>query len=453
MSNGKEVNLIVGIDEKIPIPRAIVLGVQHILAMDLYVMPSILALLLSLDITTKSLLIQTLFIASGIATIIQTSWGIKLPVIQGPSYAPLGALAAIGGKVGLAGMIGSLIPGAILLTIFGKPLKVFSKFIQKCVPPVVAGTVILVVGIALMPVAFEGIFAYEPGNLQALSNNVITGAVTAILMVAFVMIGIRFDKGFGRYIRISSVILSIVCGTILASFLNGVDFSSVSSAPWLALPALFPFGMPTFDLNAILIMCFIYFIVLIETTGTWFTVGAVTGVELDEERLNGGAAGEGIGCLVGTLFGGTPLTGYSVNAGVISLTGVASRMAIIAGGVILILLGMIPKLMNIIACIPGPVISGVFSIVAVVVAMNGFRVVKQAEIDERNIMVIGIPILLALSCSFIPKDFLYSLPSLLSYLFSSGIAVGALSALVMNLAIPLEKNDKSITHNNKEVVN
>jgi NCS2 family nucleobase:cation symporter-2 len=193
-------------------------------------------------------------------------------------------------------------------------------------------------------------------------------------------------------------------------------------------------------------MAAIYFIVTIETTGTWFTVSKVTGEKLDDKRLNGGAFGEGLGCFIGSFFGGTPVTGYSSNAGIIAITGVKSRRPIIAGGVIMIILGMMPKLMNLIACIPGVVINSVFAILCVVIMMNGFKVIKEVAFTERNMLVIGVPIMLALFAVLMPADVLKGLPDIATYFVSSGTAIGAITALVLNLVLPQKLEDSVKTN-------
>ncbi|MBA9027067.1 uracil-xanthine permease family protein [Peribacillus huizhouensis] len=435
--NNSEV--LVGIDEKISVGRAILLGLQHVLAMDLYIAPIIIAGLLALDTSNTTFFVQMCFLTAGVATIIQTGFGIKLPVVQGPSYVPIGALAAIGGKLGLGAIYGSLIPGALLIALIGYPLKIFAKTVVKIIPPLVGGTVIVIVGISLMPNAFNSIYA-APGHL---GHNVIVAAVSAGVLVTCMILG-KQAKKFGTIFRLISVILAIIAGTITARLFGQIDFSAVSDAAWFSLPKFFPFGAPVFDLSAILTIVFIYLIILIETTGTWFVVSKVTDSELTEKKLNRASFGEGLGCFVGTLFGGTPMTGYSSNAGIIAITGVASRMAILAAGGILIALGLIPKLSALIISIPEPVINGIFGIVCVAIVMNGFKVIQHIVVDDRNMMVIGIPILLAIGVTVLPKDILYSLPDFANYILSSGIGIGAISAVVLNLIIPHEKPQKDL---------
>ncbi|MFD1706769.1 uracil-xanthine permease family protein [Siminovitchia sediminis] len=434
MKKGSDNNLLIGVNDKVGYSKATVLGLQHVLAMDLYIAPLIIAGLLSLSIENTSFFIQMCFLATGIATLIQTGAGIKLPVVQGPSYVPIGAIAAIGGKLGLGGITGSLIPGAIIIAIVGYPLKWFAKWVRKFMPPIVAGTVIIIVGIGLMPTAINGVYNAE----GSLGHNTAIAGVSIGTLILFMMLGSRL-RGIGKFFRLVSVILAIAVGTITATILGDVDFSPVKDAPWFAFPALFPFGKPVFDIGAIITMVFVYLIILIETTGTWFVVSSVTGEQLDDKRLNKASVGEGLGCLAGSLVGGTPVTGYSSNAGLLAITGVAGRGPILAAGVILICLGLIPKLSTVITCIPGPVISAIFGMVCVAIVTNGMKVIQPFTIDDRNMIIIGIPILLTLAAVFLPQDVLFAVPDWINYILSSGIAVGALATLILNLVIPKEK--------------
>lgn len=436
----KNTNITIGVEEKISWGKATLLGMQHVLAMDLYIAPIIIAGLLSLDTMNTTFFIQMCFLAAGLATLIQTLGGLKLPVVQGPSYVPIGALAAIGGKLGLGAVFGSLLPGALLIAILGYPLKWFAKAVRKVIPPLVGGTVIVIVGISLMPAAFNSIY-HAQGNV---GHNIVIASVSAAVLIICMLLG-KKTKGYGTFFRLMSVILAIFAGTITASIFGSVNFSAVKDAAWFSLPSFFPFGKPVFNLQAILTMVFIYMIILIETTGTWFVVSTVTGSELDEKRLNRASVGEGLGCFVGSLFGGTPMTGYSSNAGIIAITGVASKMAIIAAGLILVALGLVPKLSALITCIPEPVINAIFGVVCVAIVMNGFKVIQHVEIDDRNMVVIGVPILLTIGTMVLPKEILYSVPDFANYILSSGTAVGAIAVLILNLIIPQERKSKVVS--------
>ncbi|TRZ40665.1 purine permease [Niallia circulans] len=423
--------------ENISVGKSIFLGLQQVLAMDLFIPPIILAGLLSFSVADSALLIQMTFIACGIATIIQAGFAMRLPVMQGPSFVPLSALAAIGTTSGIGAMIGSLIPGALIVALLGYPLKVYSKVVRKIIPPIVAGTVIVVVGLSLMPSAINSIYSAE----GSFGENILIATITAAILIFCMYVGEK-AKSKWKYIKVVSVVLALIIGSIIASFFGLVHFDSLKTAAWFQMPGLFSFGMPEFNLHAIIVMIVVYLIVTIETTGTWFTVSKVTGEELDDKRLNGGALGEGLGCFVGSFFGGTPVTGYSSNAGIIAITGVKSRKPIIVGGVILVLLGMMPKLTSLIACIPSVVVNSVFAILCVVIMMNGFKVIKDEAFTERNMLVIGVPIMLALFAVLMPADVLAGLPEIVTYFVSSGTAIGAIAALVLNLVLPQKKDDK-----------
>ncbi|WNS73587.1 nucleobase:cation symporter-2 family protein [Bacillus sp. DTU_2020_1000418_1_SI_GHA_SEK_038] len=431
MDRKPENGIIIGVDDKISYGKALLLGAQHVLAMDLYIAPIIIAGLLSLGTENTSFFIQMCFLATGLATLIQTGAGIKLPVVQGPSYVPIGAIAAIGGKLGLGAIAGSLIPGALIIALLGYPMKWFAKVVKRVIPPLVGGTVIIIVGIALMPVGINNIYI-APGNV---GDNIIVAAVSAGVLIVCMLLG-RKVNGVGTFFRLVSVLIAIVAGTATASFFGTVDFSPVKEAAWFSLPSFLPFGKPIFNVSAIITMVLVYFIILIETTGTWFVVSTVTGKELDEKRLNRASVGEGLGCFVGALFGSTPMTGYSSNAGLLAITGVASRLAIMASGFILVCLGLVPKLSTAITCIPEPVINGIFGIVCVAIVTNGMKVIQPIIIDDRNMMIIGIPILLTLAVTVLPKEVLYSAPEWATYILSSGITVGALATVILNLVIP-----------------
>lgn len=428
-----EMHLLVPFEAQVGIGRAFILGLQHVLAMDVYIVPIILAGILGLATAETSILIQMTFVAAGVATLIQTGLFLKMPVIQGPSYIPIGALVAVAlSSGGLAAMFGSLLPGAILLMLLGWPLKWFSKLIRRFVPPIVAGSVIMVVGFSLLPTALTVNVYGAPGDLNA---NAIIACTAGVLLVFFMSIGVRVGK-IGQLLRISSVILALAGGTLAAVIIGVADFSAVARADWIALPRIFYFGTPTFELIPCLTFMFVYMVVLVETFGTWSAVSAVTGQTMTDAQINRGAVGEGLGCFVGATLGCTPVTGYSTNAGIIAVTGVASRTVIIAAGIILILLGMVPKLMTIVASIPEAAIGGVFSIICVVIAMNGFRVVKSLPFSERNLLIMGVPIVVALAAFFMPKPLIEAMPTLLQYLIASSLAVGALTAVVLNIVLP-----------------
>lgn len=435
-----EGRLIAQPDDRVTLVKALLLGVQHVMAMDVYVVPFIIASALALSQADSASLIQSTFLAAGIATVIQTAWCMRMPVAQGPSYIPLGAIIAVAlaGGAGLSGMgavYGALIPGALLVIALGA-LGWFHRLIRWLVPPIVGGSIILVVGLSLLPIALTAnVFAVH-GN-STINLNIALAALSAALLVVAMMIGLRFNNRAGTWVRLLSVVIALVGGTIAASFVGQFSLDAVSSAPWLMLPKMaFVDYELQFSLPAILTFVLIYMVVMAETTGTWFAVSAVINQPITDRQLDRGAMGEGIGCGVAALIGATPVTGYSTNAGVISITGVASRMVFVAIGVVLAVLGFVGKFSALIAAIPAPVIGGVFAVVCITISMAGIRILRHVHLDERAMLVVGIPLICAFFATLAPKEWLQSLPDMLQYLLGSAVTVGAMAAMVMNLILP-----------------
>ncbi|MEG2630465.1 MAG: solute carrier family 23 protein [Comamonas sp.] len=435
-----EGRLIAQPDDRVTVLKALLLGVQHVMAMDVYVVPFIIASALALSQADSASLIQSTFLAAGIATIIQTAWCMRMPVAQGPSYIPLGAIIAVAlaGGAGLSGMgavYGALIPGALLVIALGA-LGWFHRLIRWLVPPIVGGSIILVVGLSLLPIALTAnVFAVH-GN-STINLNIALAALSAALLVVAMMIGLRFNNRAGTWVRLLSVVIALVGGTIAASFVGQFSFDAVAAAPWLMLPKMaFVDYQLQFSLPAILTFVLIYMVVMAETTGTWFAVSAVINQPITDKQLDRGAIGEGIGCGVAALIGATPVTGYSTNAGVISITGVASRMVFVAIGVVLAVLGFVGKFSALIAAIPAPVIGGVFAVVCITISMAGIRILRHVHLDERAMLVVGIPLICAFFATLAPKEWLQSLPDMLQYLLGSAVTVGAMAAMVMNLILP-----------------
>ncbi len=429
MSKEETPQLVAGVNDKIPVGRSIVLGLQHVLSMDLYIMPLILGGAIGLQGGELSFFLQMSFFACGIATLLQSGLFMKYPIVQGPSYVPLGALCMIGATMGIPTMIGSLIPGALIIMLLGAT-KASSKFIRKAIPPFIGGIIILIVGLTLVPTAVEGVFSTS----GSLAVNSISGCVTfGVLLVCMVL---QYKLQNSRILHMFSVIIALVIGTLTAWALGGTDFSAVSSAEWFSMPQPFHFGIPQFNLEACLLMVVVYLFVLLDTTGTWFTVQAITGEPMEDERVDRGTIGEGFGCLAGALFGGTPMTGYSSNAGLIAITKVASRRVVIAGGAILVLLGFCPKLMTVITSLPTPVINGVFAMVCMTLISNGVKMIKDTVMDDRATMILGVSVMCGVSTMILPDDVVQAAPQFIQYFLSSGIAVGGTVAILLQLFLP-----------------
>ncbi|EON70836.1 uracil-xanthine permease family protein [Lysinibacillus sphaericus] len=428
-------------NEKVPFGQSALLGLQHVMAMDVYVVPFLIAMLIGLQSGQSTALIQSTFIAAGIATIVQTHSCMKLPIAQGPSYVPLGAIVGIyaasgSGELGWSSVLGASLIGAILVIILGYT-GVFNKIVKTFIPPVVGGTIIFVVGLSLMPIGLSSNIYNGAG--ATINQNIYLALISASVLIICVMLGSVFHKK-GRVFRIASVILALIVGSICANLMGVLDLSAVSHAKWFSMPQIpfADFGF-SFNFSAIITMVIIYIVLMAETTGTWFAVSNVIDKPLTDKQINRGVIGEGIGCFIASLLGSTPVTGYSTNAGVISITGIASRRVFVAAGAWFILFGFSGKLAALISAIPSAVIGGIFVIVCGIIAISGLQVMKNELIGEKEMYVIAVPMILTLALTLLPDDFLYSLPSTVQYLFGSPVATAAIVAILLNKILPSVK--------------
>ncbi|WP_251574137.1 uracil-xanthine permease family protein [Limosilactobacillus agrestimuris] len=434
----EKAQLLIGPDEKVPTGEAILLGLQHVLAMDIYVPPIILAGLLTMGAADSTGLLQATFLACGIGTILQTAYFMKMPVSQGPSFVPLTAAAGVvlasGGLHGggMATLMGALLVGAILLILLGLS-GFFQKIINRLVPAVVGGTIITCVGLSLIPSALNDNIFEAKGDVY---QNMELAGITAAILIVCVAISIRFPK-VQKLFKTGSIVIALLAGTAISASMGQFDASSVAAAPWFSLPqrTIFHWGIH-FDMTAIFTFIIIYAILTTETTGTWFAMGAVTNHEITDKQWNRGIIGEGLSCLIATITGSTPVTGYSTNAGIISITGVASKIVFVAAGVWFVILGFCTKLSAFLAAIPAPVIGGVFAIITVTIMLNGLNVIRNLQVRESDLYIIGLPIVITIALVLIPQKIVHGAPQMVQYLLGSPVAMAAITAIVLNLLMP-----------------
>ena len=437
MSKNKN-HLTIGVEENIPFSQSLILGLQHVLAMDVYVPPFILATAIALSPGDATGLIQSTFLGAGIASLIQVLFYLKLPVCQGPSFIPLGAIIGIYmGTKNLGTVLGASIVGAILVILLGYS-GIYKYIVKNYIPSIVSGTIIMIVGLTLLPSAFVSNI-YIEGNGLTMKQNVLLAFITAASLILFSTLGNYVNK-FKRIFQISSVIIALAIGTFSAYLMGGFNTQGIKDASFFSMPKLLFLDYSIhFEISAIITMIIIYMVLLAETTGTWYAVSSVINEPLSDTQVNKGVIGEGIGCLAAALVGTTPVTGYSTNAGIISITGVASRKVFVMASFWFIGLSFLGKLSAVINSIPSAVIGGVFSVVCIIILLNGFRVVKNLDFSERELYIIGVPLMFTIGLLFIPAELKASAPQLLQYLIGSPIAVGAIVAIIMNKLIPFKK--------------
>lgn len=430
--------LLLGVDDRPPLFRTIILGLQHVLAMDVYVVPFIIAISLGMDSYDSLGLIQSTFLAAGLASLVQVLFFLRMPVCQGASFVPVGAIIGIYYTSGNFGtVLGATFISAIMIIILGYT-KLYQRFIQHFFPNIVVGTIIFIVGLTLLPVAFlNNIYIGETVHENIININL--ALITAAMLVTFSMVGVYFPK-YGRIFRISAVILALVIGSMIANYLGLLNLEQVKTTRFISPPHFtFINFQLNFEISAIITMLIIHLVLLAETTGTWYAVSSAAEVELDGKQINQGVIGEGYGCLIASLVGSTPVTGYSTNAGIISITGIASRTVFIAASLWFILFAFLGKLSAIINSIPAPVIGGAFVIVCAMILLGGIKVITVQALHEREFYIVGIPIITVIALVLLPAEIKEVTPQLLRYLLDSPIAFGSLVVLALNICLPQKR--------------
>lgn len=425
------------VDEKLPFWQLLIYGFQHVLAMysGAVAVPLVLAGAIHLDVEHLIYLINADLFTCGIATLVQTLSfgpyiGSKLPIVQGCTFTAVTPMILIansaGGSVeGLRVVYGSVIVAGLVCFLTA---NYFSKLL-RFFPPVVTGVVITIIGLTLMPVAVGWIAGVNPAAPDYASPMYI---VIALMVLALILFLYRVSQGFIGHI---AVLLGLVFGTIVAAMLGYVDFSAVGQAAMLGVTTPFSFGMPVFEPVSCIAMTFVMLVTMAETTGDVIAVGGIVGKDTDEKDLCKALRADGFSTALGGILNAFPYTAFAQNIGLIGLTGVRSRYVVATGGVILMILGLFPKLAALVACIPNMVLGGAGLAMFGMVAAAGIQALSKVEFNGNcNMMVIAISIAVALIPIGAPA-FYAKFPSGVQLICNSGITIGSITAILLNLIL------------------
>ncbi|WP_312092892.1 nucleobase:cation symporter-2 family protein [Niallia sp.] len=403
-------------------------GLQHVLAMyaGAVLVPLIVGGALNLTPEQLTYLISIDLLTCGIATLLQVwknkFFGIGLPVMLGCTFTAVGPMIAIGSKHGISAIYGGIIVSGIIIVLIS---SVFSKLV-KFFPPVVTGSVVTIIGLTLIPVAFKDMAGGEGStDFGNISNLVLAFGVLAIIILLN-----KFTTGF---IKTISILLGIIIGTIIAAFMGMVNFSEVGEANWLHGITPFYFGVPTFDFTSILTMTLVAIVSLIESTGVYLALGDITNKKVSEKDLAKGYRAEGLASIIGGIFNSFPYTAYSQNVGLVQLTGVKTKNVIYAAGTILIILGFIPKIAAITTLIPTAVLGGASLAMFGMVVSYGIKMLGKVDFNQQgNLLILACSIGMGLGVTVVPDIFM-KLPESIRILFQSGIVAGGIIAIILNI--------------------
>jgi len=339
-------------------------------------------------------------------------------------------------ELGLLGIYGAVIAAGL----FGVLVAPFVSKLLPLFPPVVTGTIITVIGITLMRVGVN----WAGGGLPMLTK-VVDGQPVQVpnpafgdprflaiaLFVLVIILGLsKYGKGFLANV---AVLIGIVAGCVVAAATGLMHFEKVVAAPWFGLVTPFQFGLPTFDVAAIVTMCLVMVVVMIESTGMFLALGEMTGTKIDEKRLTAGLRADGVGTLIGGVFNTFPYTSFSQNVGLVGVTGVRSRWVAVVGGVVMLALGLMPKLSAVVESVPQFVLGGAGLCMFGMVAATGIRILSAVDFkaQKNNLLVVAISIGFGMIPLVAPRFFEH-LPKAMAPLLESGILLASISAVILN---------------------
>ena len=411
--------------------QAMVLGLQHLLAMysGSILVPMMIGNALGYNTEQLTYLVSTDIFMCGIATFLQLQlnkyFGIGLPVVLGVAFQSVAPLTIIGQSHGSGAMFGALIVSGIFVVLIS---GVFSKLV-RFFPAIVTGSVITTIGLTLIPVAIRNMGDNVP-------DPTLGSLILSLVTVAIILVVNIFTKGFVKSI---SILIGLVIGTTLAAFMGLVDFAPVVKAPFMHVPTAFYFGMPTFEITSILMMCIIAMVSMVESTGVYLALSDITNDPIDETRLRNGYRAEGLAVLLGGVFNTFPYTGFSQNVGLVKMSGIKTRLPIYYAAGFLVLLGLLPKFGALAQIIPGPVIGGAMIVMFGFVSLQGMQMLARVDFanNEHNFLIAAVSI--AVGVGFNNSNLFNSLPTEVKMFLSNGIVMASLLAVILNAILNRKK--------------
>ncbi|MFD0366922.1 nucleobase:cation symporter-2 family protein [Streptomyces sp. NPDC127114] len=424
------------VDEVLPLPALALYGFQHVLAFyaGAVLVPVILGNSLGLSRQELVYLINADLVTAGIATIVQ-AWGFwrigaRLPLVQGATFTAVSPMIAIGqgaggGTAGLLVVYGAVITGGVAAFLFAP----FAGRLTAYFPPVVTGTLLTVIGIVLIPVALEdvgggsalvgGPHYGDPANLAYAGGTLL-----------FILLVVRFG---GPALRGIAILLGLVGGTAVAWLLGDADLGAVGQADWLGVSTPFHYGLPHFSVFPMLAMVVVMLITMVETTGDVYAMGEITGRKVDGDTVSRALRADGIATVLGGVFNSFPYVAFAENIGLVRISRVTSRFVVVAAGVFMILIGLVPKAGAVVASVPHPVLGAAAVAMFGMVATVGIQILGKVDLrEERNAVILAV----SLGAAMLPtavEPFFERMPTEVRAVLGSGITLGTLTAVLLNL--------------------
>lgn len=418
------------VDTRLPFPRQLAFGIQHVLIMytGCITVPLVFGAAAGLDRATVGLLISADLLVAGIITLVQSLGvgklaGVRLPIICGATFVGLNPMILIAKEYGLSAVYGSMLVGGIVGVALAWPFARVVRFF----PPLVTGTVLTVVGVSLIGVAGGLIVGSDPKAASyAAPSNIGLAAVVVLIAVGFLCLGRGVWSQLG-------VLIALLAGILIALPMGLIQTGGIADTAWVGFPRPFHFGAPEFPITAVVAMSIVMAVVFAESTASMLAVSEITGKPIGKADLARGLAGDGLSGVLGGVFTAFIDTIFNQNVGSVAATRVFSRYVTATSGLILVLLGILPRFGAVVAAVPKPVIGGVGLVLFATVAVVGIQTLRRANLSDRVNATIAAT---ALGVGILPEtvpDLFTNFPSAAQILLSSGITLGAGTAFLLNL--------------------
>lgn len=428
------------LDGKVPILKAILFGLKHILAMFVAILSPItlIGLASSLKQTEIAFLLQNAMFIAGIVTLIQLYpiWkiGSRLPIVMSVSFNFVAILTYVGATYGYASAMGAVLIGGLIEGCLG----LLARYWKKIITPIVAASVVTSIDFSLFSVgtrSFGGGYSESFGSTE----NLLLGTIT---LAAFLLFNI-FAKSYWKQL---SVLFGLIVGYILAIFMGKVDLSVIFNGGLIALSHLLPFKMK-FDLGAIIAVVVIFLVSATETIGdTSALVNSGLNREVTEEEISDSLACDGFCSSISSLFGCPPITSFSQNVGLINITKVVNRFTIATGAICMILVGLLPPIGNFFSSLPESVLGGGTIMMFGTILTSGIEMIAKAGFNQRNVTIVALSLAVGIGfTSGTEADIWHIFPQIIQDVFAGNcVAVVFVVSIILSLVLPKDMNIKKI---------
>lgn len=455
LKQATESDLVYRLEDTPPFGKALLSAITHLLAIFVPMVTPALIVggALNLPVEMTAYLVSMAMVASGVGTFLQVNRfgviGSGMLSIQSVNFSFVGVMISLGLSMKNGGMDENTMISTLLGVSFVGAFLVCGAawalpYLKRVITPTVSGVVVLLIGLSLIDVGITnfggGFAAREAGTFGSWQN---IGLASFVLVVVLL-----FNCTRNPFVRMSGIAVGLIAGYLVALALGMVDFSPLKDTPTFTLPLLFKYGF-NFDWSAFWVAAIIYLLSVFEAVGDLTATAMVSGQDYEGEgfrqRLRGGVFADGLVSVIATALGSLPLTTFAQNNGVIQMTGVASRHVGKFIAVILVLLGLFPIIGRVFATIPDPVLGGAMVLMFGLIAIAGVRIIMTHGINRRESIIAATAVGIGLGVAFEPEVF-KSLPQV----FNNAIAAGGITAVLLNLILPQDNQDKLVYWQTKE---